>query len=90
MRTSFPEYVIAIVTIVGSILFAVCASSLYIASQEALNTWAGMENFISELFELLFSFGFLGHVLDVNIFLWLSIMDADRVHTVCRSLGVWV
>jgi hypothetical protein len=38
MRTSFPEYVIAIVTIVGSILFAVCASSLYIASQEALNT----------------------------------------------------
>jgi hypothetical protein len=59
MRTSFPEYVIAIVTIVGSILFAVCASSLYIASQEALNTWAGMEkNFISELFELLFSFGF--------------------------------
>jgi hypothetical protein len=59
MRTSFPEYIIAIVTIVGSILFAVCASSLYIASQGALNTWAGMEkNFISELFELLFSFGF--------------------------------
>jgi hypothetical protein len=59
MRTSLPEYVIAIVTIVGSILFAVCASSLHIASQEALNTWAGMEkNFISELFELLFSFGF--------------------------------